>query len=73
MRFSILQWSSLLGLASLVVCAPLVERSNHYNAGELSQSPREKGHGEGKFGDYKNFKVQANDIVIVQFALMLEV
>jgi hypothetical protein len=71
MHFSLLKLVTVLGLASLAVSIPLTKR-DHHDCGDLSD--KRPSRSAGKFGDYKDFKLKgANDINILQFALMLEV
>ena len=71
MHFSLLKWSSFLGLAGLAASAPLAKRT--FNLPSLSSTPPTSGLGVGQFGSMGSVNLQVNDVNILQFALMLEV
>ena len=71
MYFSLLKWSTLLGLAGLAVSAPVSKRG--FDRGHLSKTPPSSGFGIGQYGSFSSFSPQVSDVNILQFALMLEV
>jgi hypothetical protein len=71
MHFSILRSIIFLFFVGLVVSAPVSKR--HFNVGQLSSSPPSQGFGIAQYGSFNDFSLQTSDVIILQFALMLEV
>jgi hypothetical protein len=75
MHLSLLQLSTLLGLAGFAVAIPFSPfgKRGNFDIGKTSSTPPKKGNGDAQFGKFKDFNPQVNDEVVLQFALMLEV